>query len=209
MLKLKIEGQWEPSDFIEILGAVESMYYKVSRYGGRAYGRFRRDLNLDRYFHLRRGYPFEMGSEPILNELNSRIVDLSRRVAPSKDRIFVRRIQFSSPGGIDLFGLGYVCEIIKDSIGSMKRYFDDRHLRQERDSQAALETERSRIGLEIEKENLRTLQISNARKALRLREDYPSDNDVMVALLVRDQELLADKIMEQKLVESLTEMTEE
>ena len=209
MLKLKIEGQWEPSDFIEVFGAVESMYYKVSRYGDRAYDEYRRALDPAWYFHFGLGYSFELGSERTLDELNSRIVSISRRVAPSKNRIFVRRIQYSSPGGIDLLGLGKAFEIVKNSIGSMIRYFDERHLRQERDSQATLETERSKIGLEMDKENLRSLQIRNAREALRLREDYTLENDVMVALFVRDQELLADKIMEQKLVDALTERTEE
>ena len=208
MLNLEIEGQWEPSDFIEVLGAVESMYYKILRYGGRAYDQYRSDHEFDRYFHLGRGYPFQIDSEPILDELNSRIVSLSRRTVPRKDRILVRRIHYSSPGGIDLLGLGKICEIVANSIGSMIQYFDDRHLRQEQNFQTALETERSRIGLEIEKENLRTLQIRNAREALRLREDYPSDEDVMVALLVMDQELLAEKIIELKLVDAITERTE-
>ena len=29
MLKFKIDGRWEPEDFIEVLTAVESLYYKA------------------------------------------------------------------------------------------------------------------------------------------------------------------------------------
>jgi hypothetical protein len=34
MLKLKIDGAWEPEDFIEILQSVESLYYKAAHYQG-------------------------------------------------------------------------------------------------------------------------------------------------------------------------------
>jgi hypothetical protein len=112
----------------------------------------------------------------------------------------VRRLSYASPGGIDLLGIGKALEVVSNSIGQMIMYFDERHLRRERDQQATLETEAKRIELEKERENLRALKIKNAQDALNLFREYPDDKEQLIPLLVRDQDALSIRIAERKLI---------
>jgi hypothetical protein len=82
----------------------------------------------------------------------------------------------------------------------MKRYWDEAHLRRERDAQATIDTEKKRTEAEIAKETLRDWQIKNARAALELLDTYPDRRDVLIPLLVRDQEMLSPRIAEGKLI---------
>lgn len=206
MLKLKIDRSWEPQDFIEVMGSLESMYCKIALRRSRS-SRMTFDDFEDFLFLPGRGST-SFGEASFLDEVNKRIVDHSRLTVPGPERLIVRRVEFASPGGIDLLGIGKACQAIADAIANMKRYYDDRHLRRERDHQAAIETDRQRIGLDIEHENLRALQISNARDALRLRSEYPEEDELLISLLVKDQDMLAERIAEGKIVDAHNETSE-
>lgn len=196
MLHLRIGGDWEPQDFIELLHSVESMYYKltVSDYGRVSrLSRYRRDFsNYERDWGVRFTY--------FVDGINQDILDRARYEAKDHERFFVRRISYASPGSVDLLGIGKVCEVIANSIQSMVSYFDEKGIRRERDEQATLETERKRIEIEQAKENLRSLKIKNAKDTLDLLERFPDDRDVLVPLLVRDQDALSALIAGGKLI---------
>lgn len=200
MLQLKIEGSWEPQDFIEVLQAVESMYYKLSATES---SRYRREPYYGLEYDL-----FERASFlglPFLNELhliNQRSVERARYSASPFERLKVRRIQYASLGGIDLMGIGKVCEVITNSIGRLIVYWDDAHIRRERDAQATIETD-------IKRESLQALKISNAKEALNLLERFHDRQDVLVQLLVRDQDALSTRISEGKLIGASTKESEE
>jgi hypothetical protein len=202
MLKLRIDGFWEPQDFIEVLQAVEGIYYKLWL--------LRYDRRRDRMFDLfdfdliERAERGDMRYSGWLDLANQRLTERGRYSVQRHERLKVRGITYASPGGIDLMGIGKVCEVVADSIGSMKRYWDEAHLRRERDAQASIKTRKEHLESEIHRENLRDLQIKNARAALELLERYPDRQDVLIPLLVRDQEALSSRIAEGKLIGATT-----
>jgi hypothetical protein len=202
MLNLSIDRSWEPQDFIEVIQSIESMYYKISSPIER---RFRRHLSLAEEFYLIEGGL--SGVMPFGNRLdlvNLRLLERARYKARPYERLFVRRIEYASPGGIDFMGIGKVVEVIANSIGRMKVYWDDAHIRRERDAQMSLETLRKRVELDEAQESLRSIQIRNAREALELLEKFPGRHDALVPLLVRDQEHLSSRIAEGKLISATT-----
>jgi hypothetical protein len=82
----------------------------------------------------------------------------------------------------------------------MKIYFDEAHLRSQRDTQASLDTELKRIEVEKERESLQALKIKNAHDALQLLDSHPDMHDALVPLLVRDQDAIASRLAERKLI---------
>lgn len=198
MLSLEIDGRWEPQDFVEVLRAIESFYYKLAQ---EHFHRSRPPLWLDDDYALwaieRLGV---LSYEARLDQLNERMLERARYKTRSYERLSVVRIQYSSRGGIDLLGVGKIFETLANSIGRMKTYFDEAHLRSERDAQASLDTELKRIEVEKERESLQTLKIKNARDALQLLETHPEVADALVPLLVRDQDTIASRLAERKLI---------
>lgn len=198
MLRLEIDGSWEPQDFIEVLQSLESMYYKLAYWETRR--SWPRPFYYDELYFFDRFNTADLRYETILDIANQRLLERARYEAPQRTRLSVQRITYASPGGIDLLGIGKGLEAISNSIGRMIVYFDERHLRRERDQQATLETEAKRIELEKERENLRALKIKNARDALDLFREHPDDREQLIPLLVRDQDALSSRIAEQKLI---------
>lgn len=198
MLSLEIDGRWEPQDFIEVLGAIESFYYKLGR---EHWHRFRQPFWLDDEYLLFERERFGVLSfEDALDRLNARMLERARFETPSYRRLSVGRIQYGSPGGIDLLGIGKVFEALANSIGRMKIYFDEAHLRSQRDAQASLDTELKRIGVEKERESLQALKIKNAQDALQLLDSHPEMHDALLPLLVRDQDAICSRLAERKLI---------
>ncbi len=198
MLQLRIDRSWEPQDFIEVIQSIESMYYKLSSPFERRFRPY--PFFEDELFLIEGGMSGVMPFGNRLDLANLRLLERARYEARSYERLFVRRIEYASPGGIDFMGIGKVVEVMANSIGRMKVYWDEAHLRRERDAQMSLETSRKRIELDKEQENLRSIQIRNAREALELLEKFPDRHDVLVPLLVRDQEHLSTRIAEGKLI---------
>jgi hypothetical protein len=198
MLRLKIDGRWEPQDLIELLRAIESFYYKLAfkrRY------RSRSRLSVDDIYWSWASDRFGNASyAAALDYLNEKMLEQARYEMPSGGRIRIAKIMYASPGGIDLLGIGKVFETLANSIGRLKVYNDDARLRSERDAQAGFDTELKRIEVEKERENLQSLKIKNAREALQLLEAHPDMQETLVPLLVRDQDALATKLGEQKLI---------
>jgi hypothetical protein len=216
MLSLEIEGAWEPQDFIELLRSIESFYYKLALRDTPWVDRVL-DWIDDEYKWERWRYdriPFEV----TLDQINQRILDQSRYETPFYRRLKVKRIKYASPGGIDLLGIGKVFETICNSVGRIKSYFDEANLRKERDEQARLDTElkrvqlekervqleKERVQLEKERENLQSLKIMNAVDALKLIGAQPRLRGMLLPLLVRDQDPLANLISEGKLIAART-----
>lgn len=198
MLSLEIAGRWEPQDFIEVLGAIESFNYKLAQ---ERWHRLRPPFWLDDDSFLFERERFGVLSfEAFLDRLNGRMLERARYETPSHRRLSVRRIQYASPGGIDLLGIGKVFETLANSIGRMKIYFDEAHLRSQRHTQASLDTELKRIEVEKERESLQALKIKNAQDSLQLLESHPDMRDALVPLLVRDQDAIANRLAERKLI---------
>lgn len=205
MLRLEIDGAWEPQDFIEVLQATESMYYKLAHPAYRYSSRF---LFFEEMRLFERQAVYAQSYETLLDTINERLLDRARYESAGYERLRVKRINYASPGGLDLIGIGKVCEVIADSIGRMKVYFDDRHVRRERDEQARIETERKRVELEKEQESLRATKIENAKNALELLDRHPEENEWLLPLLVRDQDALSNRIAERKLITASTHLDE-
>jgi hypothetical protein len=71
MLKLQIEGSWEPQDFIKTLRSVESFYYKLALHTRWFPERFWFD---DFYLLRRDDLPFEV----VLDHVNQRFLERAR-----------------------------------------------------------------------------------------------------------------------------------
>lgn len=199
MLEIKIDGRWEPNDFIAIFQAIESFYYKL------AVASTREDYDLPYWLyggHERWAFSRfeEVPFEVVLDRINQHMLERARYQTPAGLRIAVARIQYASPGGIDLLGIGKVFETLANSIGRMKSYYDDAAVRRERDAQAALDTQLKKIEVEKEKENLQALKIKNAEDALRILDAQQELRDALVPLLVRDQDAISGLIAEQKVI---------
>lgn len=192
MLTLQIDGRWEPEDFIEVLTAVESIYYKVA---------VARRYSFDRGFYWFEDRAAFSSYEEHLDAVNRWILTRSRDVAPQYLRLQVARIQYASPGGIDLVGLGEACKAVEGIVDRLLKFFTERTLRRERDRRSQIATEIKGVEHEKEIENLRGLKIRNAREILELRRDFPEvPDELFVALLNRDQEKLIPRIAEGKLI---------
>jgi hypothetical protein len=187
MLRLEIDGKWEPEDFIEVLTGVESLYYKAA---------------LVRRFRFPYEPPFYWFERPELaasfddhmRHANDWLLARARAIASDGYRLKVDRISYASPGGIDLAGFGQACNAVKGTIDSFIKLYTERHLRREADAQARIETE-------MKEESLNAMKIENARKLLELRHDFPDiPDDTFIALIGNDQDRLIPRIAERKLI---------
>lgn len=160
MLRLEIDGKWEPEDFIEVLKGVESLYYKAAL--DRRFPRFPYEPDL---YWFERSY-LPVSFEEHLNLANDWLLARARATAHAAYRMKVARISYASPGGIDLAGLGQACNAVKGIIDSFIKLYTERHLRREADAQAEIETG-------MKGESLSAMKIENARKLLELRRDFP------------------------------------
>lgn len=192
MLRLKIDGIWEPEDFIEVLKGIESLYYKAA---------------IDRRFPY--DPPFYWFERPYLPVSFDEHLDLSndwllaraRAVAHGSHRMRVARIHYASPGKIDFVGIGEAFRAIEGIVDRLIKFFTERELRHEADNQARIETLRKQMELEKDGESLRALKIENARAILTLRRDFHDiPEDHIVALIGNDQDRLIPRIAEQKLI---------
>lgn len=185
MLHIDIDGAWEPADFIDVLESVESMYFKC--------------LSLEEHPYLLPHWPFaiapfnRIASEHI-DTVNRQLLDFARYTADAETRIGVRRINYASPGSIDLIGVGRAFEAIARTVERIIRFYEERGIRREKVLQEQIATEQKR-------ETLRSLQIKNAREILKLQRDYPrSAKELLLPLLVRDQERISERVAEGKIV---------
>lgn len=131
------------------------------------------------------------------------------RPAHFRDRIFIKSINFSSPGKIEFEGFSGAIEAVDKIIGRLIKLVTERKIRKENDKQAMertklLETqvllEKQKLDLhdsDIAKRNAEVLQmqIKSARDALKLSEEWvtigkklsPADRAIILSL-IKDQE---------------------
>ncbi len=192
MLRIKINGNWEPEDFVALMEATESLYYKALQ---RPY---RHHLHDFLFFEGRRVF---YSYDEQLDATNRYLLAESRNSVPGHSRIQVRRVDYASPGKVDLLGIGEAFKSVEGIIDRLITFFTERNLRRERDKQARIETSIKEIDADKQRESLRSLQIENARELLRLRREYPEElENMLVPLAVRDQERLTNLISQQKLI---------
>lgn len=179
MLRLHIDGRWEAADFVEVLSAVESLYYVAAS----------PEFELPRDFHFADLPPrYSQSYADYLDEANRWRVQQARVFAPAKLRLRVARIEYASPGGIDLARLGQATEAIDRLVGRLIDFFHrpqnqegERPSGGHRDGNPATEPIR--------------LKIENARRLLELRRDFPDpEPQMLIPLIVRDQDKLSDRI---------------
>ena len=130
MLRLEIEGRWEPENFIQTLEGIESLYYKAA---------IRRPAFVyeKSFFHPRREKIF-FSYDDYLNWNNDWLLEQARVTARSFERLTVAGIRYGSPGTIDLLGIGEGCKAVGDIVGRLVSFCEDRKLRQEHGKQAKL-----------------------------------------------------------------------
>lgn len=125
----------------------------------------------------------------------------ARTTAQSDRRLGITRIEYASPGGIDLVGFGEACKALEGIIDRLIKFFTERDLRRKRGKQAKIETALKEIELEKEQENLRALKLENAQRIWELRRKYPeAAKDLFLALINQDQDKLISRIAEGKIV---------
>src|SRR5262245_29296976 len=137
MLRLNIDGEWEPEDFIEVLGAIEALYCIA-------------ELPRHRWFEFDPWVPRRYGASSFAEHMqraNDWVLAESRMQMPGHRRIVVRAINYASPGKIDFAGLGQAMEAIDRMIGRLIAVVTERRKRREQDEQAAVDTEIKRESL--------------------------------------------------------------
>jgi hypothetical protein len=196
MLRLYIEGRWEPEDFVEVLSGVESLYYKAALNRG--------FLREPPYFWFERVRPSESFGDGIA-VANEWFLARSRTIAPQDRRLSVRRIEYASPGKIDLVGFGEACRAVADVIISLTKFFSEGEVRRQANKRAQIESKMKEVDLEKAHESLRSLKIDNARAILKLRDDFPDmPPEFVTTLIAHDQDRLIPRIAESKLIGAKT-----
>ena len=192
MLRLELSGFWEPEDFIEVFSGIESLYYKA------AIGRSLLSHNSWPLF----GPPsFSSSFSSHLEETNDSFVSQARTTAMPDVRMSVARIEYASPGSIDLLGFGKACEVVCNTISRIVGFYAERDLRRERDRQAGIDTDLRETELERERESLRAIKLDNALKIMEMSREFPDWSEaILVSLAVNDQDKLIPRIAERKLV---------
>lgn len=192
MLRLEIDGKWEPEDFIEVLTGVESLYCKAAL--------IRRFPYEGPFYWFDRQYS-SASFEDQLDQTNNWLLARARATARAEYRMRVARISYASPGGVDLAGLGQACNAAKGIIDSLIKFFTERELRLQADAQARIRTARDEVELERDRESLRSMKIANARAFLDLRREFHDvPEDIVVSLIGSDQDRLIPRIAERKLI---------
>lgn len=191
MLRLDLDGNWEPEDFIEVLRGVESLYYKA------AIERSYRHQGSIGWIGPWRSTTFE----DYVEEANSWFLSEARAIALPHERLRIASVEYGSPGNIDFLGVGKVCEVLANVIGRSVVFVAEHDLRWERTTQAKLETRKLEIELEGAEESVRALKLANAQKLLEIRRDFPDwSEDQFLLLAVSDQDKILPRISEGKLV---------
>jgi hypothetical protein len=192
MLRIKINGRWESEDFIEVLIGLESLYYKAA---------LRRHFWFDRYYFGFDGSSGARSFEDHVKLSNEWLLSSARTIAKPHERLHVARIQYASPGGFDLVGLGEACKAVKEIVEVLIKFFTEKDLRREAAAQAKIDTQLKGAELHQRHESLKTLKIENARRLLALRHDHPeAPDELLIGLLVGDQDKLIPRIAEGKIV---------
>jgi hypothetical protein len=185
MLQIDINGAWEPADFIDVLESIESMYFKCLDFEDMRYSVPHWSFTVA---------PFNRVASEHMDAVNRHLLDFSRYTADSETRLSVKRISYASPGSIDLIGIGRAFDAIARTIERIIRFYEERDIRREKLLQEQIATEHKR-------QTLRSLEIKNAREILKLQKDFPrSAKDLLLPLLVRDQERIAERVAQGKIV---------
>lgn len=191
MLRLKIEGNWEPEDFINALTAVESLYYKTQR-------RLHRYPFDDWYFLHRQ--PRSASYDEQLDALNAYLLAEGRKRLYGYQRLHLSRVQYASPGKIDFLGIGEAFQSIEGIVDRLITFFTERNLRRERDARAHVDTQIKEVELEKHRTSLASLKIDNARRLFEMSREFPEEfQEILIPLIIKDQEKLIDLIAERKI----------
>ena len=156
MLRLHIAEKWEPQDYLAALSAVESIYY-ITLFAHRGWTQDAYETGQRRIYW--RPFPLSLPYAEF-------VVDEARSVADYEERLILSEIRHASPGFMDFEGVGKVAEAMDSSFGRIIEVLTGRRMRKELDERAKVETE-------IQRENLRSIKIDNARKLLDLYREYP------------------------------------
>ena len=192
MLRLEIEGRWDPENFIQTLEGIESLYYKAAI--------SRRDVYETSFFWYERSRIFSSYDEH-LNWTNDWLLARARVTARSSERLTVAGIHYGSPGVIDLLGIGEVCKAVADVVGRLVSFFEDFELRRQRDKQAIIDTALKEVELKEKEESLRALKLENARVFFELCQDFARmPEDLFLSIVTNDQDKIISQIAERKLV---------
>lgn len=191
MLRIAIDGNWEPEDFIEVLQGMESLYYKAS-------------IKSFHYFpglYIWRGPERTADFDQFLEQANRWLLAEARLSASLSSRLRVHRIEYGSPGSIDFFGLAGAVKELANAVFRGIEFYDGRHIRAERLEQARLETE-------IARQNLRSLKLDLSERIIRMRGERDDWTHEYVALAVRDLDKIFPRIAEGKIVGASSEDAE-
>ncbi len=192
MLRLELNGAWEPEDFIEVFSGIESLYYKAAINGL---------MSSKGSWSLFGPRWFSSSFFSYLDEANEWFVSQARTTAMPHVRMSVARIDYASPGSIDLLGFARALEVVCDAIGGIVVYYSEREQRRERDRQTRIDTEIRQTEFERKQESLRALKLENARKIMEMSRDFPDwSEELLLSLAVNDQDKLIPRIAERKLV---------
>lgn len=189
-LTIRIDGCWEPVDFIETFQSIEALYY-LAMVRERKPFFFEDDL---RFAAAAQASAPSYGQ--YVTNSNQWMLTRARSTLPNHWRMQVHKVRFASPGGIDFAGIGKAIEAVERIVGRIIDFYAHRGLRREWDEQASIETE-------MKRQTLASMKIDNARKILDLRRDFP-DHEHLIALAVHNQDLIADRIAQGLIVSSET-----
>ena len=182
MLRVEIDGYWEPEDFIRLLHSIESLYYKLV-------------VNLDDSQTFQRRLVFgsrylSMSYDDDIYLSNEWFLAQARATTRSPRRLRISKIAYGSPGLIDFDGLGRAMEALRGILRDVYEYFTIGDLLRE---QEELRTERMR-------DSVRGGKIDIAKKYFEFREHYGEiGDDESLRHIVRDLDELTRLSLEGKI----------
>jgi hypothetical protein len=202
-IRFEIEGPWSADDMGGLFLALSDLYDLrlllellsdewriIDRYYDEFLQRYPFPSRRRRRFLSLGPFPWEAGLfGAILPTLDEAHLTRLSQVLDPDERLAVRRVNYASPGSIDLVGIGAVVGHVKDFAIKMIERHDTKRQRELSDERAALENDRMRI--------------ENARNFVALARDLGyTETEIrrLVAHVDEKQEVLVRLIDERKLV---------
>ncbi|MDE0282328.1 MAG: hypothetical protein OXN16_14855 [Gammaproteobacteria bacterium] len=166
ILRVEVGGIWEPEDFIDTFRGVESFYYKTAIWGSLSNSYRYRYLFFD-------GYPFYSRFSDSKKNINEELVSEARALITPELRITVDRVEYGSPGSIDIFGAARFLEVLCDAIGKTVKYYSEKDLRREEARQAEIQTQILEASLRNIRQESVDKTLDTIRKIKELDHDHP------------------------------------
>lgn len=186
ILRIEIQENWQNYQLATLLTVLEDIYqlfHFLTTFRATREAYLKNPIPNLNYTEINAKLNFSLNEESTMNdvfELYAKIIDDRLKVYDRrdvyaynfshKDYFFrVLRLNYNSPGSIDLFGIGKVLEFIRDFVKGIINFVDNR--------------KEKKIKIELLEQDLKKAKIENAQKLIGLAKEMKCDNITLNELI--------------------------